>query len=251
MNNLGIIYYTDNRIGAPIIPICQKQLLKAKLPISSCSLKPIDFGDNIVLENRKRSYPTMVLQIIMALEACKSKYVFFCEHDVLYPESHFDFTPPKDNIFYYNNNVWRWHIKTGFAITYDRMLPLSVLCVNREFVLNHYKLRQEKIKEWKLDELRYKEPRWARKWGYEPGTKKKRRGGFTDDDFDIWTSKDPVVDIRHKRTFSSPKITLESFIHKPTNWIQIPFEEVPYWNLGDLFPKYRNEQKINKDHQVV
>ena len=229
-----IIYYTDNRIGKPILPLVQKYLLEVGLPIVSCSLKPIDFGKNIVLEGEVRSYPTMVRQIIMALEASTAKYVFFCEHDVLYSKSHFDFTPPTDDIFYYNDHVWRWRLWDNFAVTHERMLPLSSLCVNRELVLKHYKFREEKIKEFGWDKEKTREPRWVRRMGYEPGTKKKKRGGLTDDDFDTWHSKDPNVDIRHKWTFSSPKVTLDSFKHKPKNWQEIPVEEVPHWDLKKL-----------------
>lgn len=65
-----------------------------------------------------------------------------------------------------------------------------------------------------------------RKWGFEPGTKKKKRGGLTDDDFDIWYSKDPIIDIRHKGTFSPPKCTLESFKHAPKNWEEIDIKKL-------------------------
>lgn len=233
-NMKSIIYYTDNRIGEPIIPICQKQLLKSNLPIVSCSLKPINFGQNIVVEG-KRSYPTMVRQILTALEHSTSKYIFFCEHDVLYSPTHFDFIPDKDDIFYYNDNVWRWRLWDNKAIKYDRMLPLSCMCCNREFALEHYKMRQRKIEEWGLDHFRSREPRLARLWGYEPGTKKKRRGGLTNDDFETWTSKEPNIDIRHKWTFSSPKVTLESFKHKPKNWQEINIKDIKEWNLALLF----------------
>lgn len=232
MNN-GIIYYTDNRINGIIIETAKKHIKESELPITSVSLKPIDFGNNIVVEG-VRSYPTMVKQILTALENSTSKYIFFCEHDVLYHKSHFDFTPPKDNIFYYNDNVWRWYFGEDTAITYDRMLPLSCMCCNREFALEHYKMRQRKIEEWGLDHFRSREPRLARRWGYEPGTKKKKRGGLTDDDFDVWTSEYPVIDIRHKWSFSSPKIKLEDFKHQPNNWQEKKIEEINGWDLKKL-----------------
>ena len=179
----------------------------------------------------------MVKQILTCLENSTADYVFFCENDVLYPKSHFDFTPSKDNIFYYNSNVWRWWFKGDKVIRYDRMLPLSCMCCNRELALNHYKMRQQKIEEWGLDHFRSREPRLARLWGYEPGLKKKRRGGLTDDDFNTWSSDEPVIDIRHKWSFSSPKITLDSFKHKPSNWQEINIKDIKVWNLVSLFPR--------------
>ena len=96
-------------------------------------------------------------------------------------------------------------------------------------------MRQEKIYEWGLDKFRSREPRLARIWGYEPGTKKKRRGGFTDDDFETWSSEYPNIDIRHNRTFTSLKCTLESFKHPPINWQEIPVENIPGWDIKGLF----------------
>jgi len=231
----GVIFYTDSRIREPIKSVVMDLIKESGLPIVSCSLnKPLDFGKNIVFEGQ-RSYPTYIHQIRTALENHNAKYVFFCENDVLYPPSHFTFVPPKDDIFYYNENVWRWWIKIDTAITYDRMLPLSCMCANREFALEHYKSRERHIKKVGLDKFRSREPRWARLWGYEPGTKPRRRGGFSDDKFDTWRSEIPVIDIRHKGTFTSVKATIDSFKHKPKNWQEIPIDEIPGWNLRELF----------------
>ena len=233
----GIIFYTDSRIGEPTKSMVQNCILESGLPIVSVSLKPLEFGRNFVVEG-KRSYLTMLEQILVALKNSTSKYVFFCEHDVLYPKSHFDFMPPKDNIFYYNKNVWRWWIYYDHAIKYDKMLPLSCLCTNREFALNHYLLRKQKMEEWGLDRLRSREPRLVRTWGYEPGTKKIRQGGLTNDDFDTWSSEYPVIDLRHKNTLSNPKVDLKDFKHQPTGWQEIKISEIPGWDLKSLFNFY-------------
>lgn len=230
----GIIYYTDNRLGEPIFSVVQRLILASGLPIVSVSLKPIDFGKNIVL-NLSPGFVTMTKQIATALDASQSDCVFFCEHDVLYPMSHFDFTPPKDDIFYYNANVWRWKYPDNLAITYDRLISLSSLCVNREFALNHYKVRLAKIEEMNWDSDKRREPAWARIWGYEPGTKKIKRGGFSDDDFETWKSKEPIIDIRHGKTFSQSKVTQESFVHIPTNWRETTLDKMSGWDFKKMF----------------
>jgi len=236
--SVGGIYYTDNRIeNHPIIKICRDQVKKAfKGELVSASLRPIDLGKNVVLENRLRSYPTMVDQIVLALENLTTDYAYFLEHDVLYPTESFSFTPQEDNVFYYNQNVWRWRYGVDdIAIRYDGMLPLSCMCANREFALDHFHKRQDKIKEWGLDDIRSREPRKARIWGYEPALKSKRRGGFSDDLSGVWSSKVPTIDIRHGRTFSAPKITWDSFKHKPTGWEERPVKDVPGWDLKKMF----------------
>lgn len=230
----GIIYYTDNRLPEPIFSVTQKYIARSRLPIISISLQPIDFGRNIVI-NLKPSFITMMQQITKGLEESDADYVFFCEHDCLYPLSHFDFTPPKNTIFYYNANVWRWKYPDNVAIRYDRLISLSGLCVNRTFALSHYRMRLEKIKELHLESNGRREPLWARRWGYEPGTKKMKRGGFSDDDFQTWKSKDPMIDIRHGKTFSQSKVTLDSFIHPPTNWTEVTLDKIPGWDLKQVF----------------
>ena len=231
----GIIYYSDNRIGGPIIETPKTFIKASGLPIVSCTLKPTDLGKNIVLEGRLRSYPTMALQILTALEASTTKYIFFAEHDVLYHSSHFDFTPPRDDIYYYNIHNWRWAFGAKTAITYDELTSLSSLCCNRELAIKHYKYRLKLIKRWGLDKIRSREPRWARKFGYEPGTKKRRNGGVTNEEHIKHKAKFPNIDIRHSGTFSKPKITLDSFKRQPTNWREEKIENIPGWNLKELF----------------
>lgn len=225
----GIIFYTDNTIFEPVKSLVQDNLQKANLPIVTCSLLPIvDFGDKNIVLNLQPSFITYMTQIKTALEASTADYVFFCEHDVLYPLSHFDFTPERDDIFYYDSHVWRWLWGSDFAITYDRLISLSGLCVNRKLALDHYTRRLEAALTMP-QETNIREPSWARRWGYEPGTKKIRRGGFSDDDFETWKSEYPMIDIRHQGTISKTKVTLEDFKHPPTNWQQIPNTHIPGW----------------------
>ena len=121
------------------------------------------------------------------------------------------------------------------AITYDGLTSLSGLCCNRELAIRHYKYRLKMIEDWGLDKIRSREPRWARKFGYEPGTKKRRRGGITNEDHIKRRSEFPNIDVRHPGTFSAPKIALDKFKHEPTNWQEKPIEEIPYWDLRGLF----------------
>ena len=235
----GIIYYTDNRLEGGgfdhIVSTVRQSIASSGLPIVSCSLKPIDFGTNIVLEGRTRSYPTMAEQILLALEASTTKYVFFCEHDVVYHPCHFDYTPPTDDLYYYNVNNWRWLYPQDYLITYSGLTSLSSMCCNRELAVKHYRYRLQHIEELGLDKVRGREPRWARKFGYEPGTKPRRRGGITDEEHVKRRSELPNIDIRHSRTFSRPKVYLTEFKHQPSDWFQAKMDEIPGWNLKELF----------------
>jgi hypothetical protein len=69
--------------------------------------------------------------------------------------------------------------------------------------------------------------------GYEPG-KKRRRGGFMDEEISFWQSPYPLIDIRHKRTLTPPKVTLDSFRHPPKRWEETTFERIQGWEPCDF-----------------
>lgn len=237
----GAIYYTDNRPRRFILQACQEQISKAwKGKTISVSLSPINFGQNIVLESHTRSYPTMLTQIVMALETLDTDIVFFLEHDVLYHPSHFDFTPPKRDVYYYNLNNWRWGIMEDVAFTHDGQHSLSMLSCYRETALSHFQARLKYAKDQGWDPIRAREPRTAQIIGYEPGTKPVSRGGFSDETFDVWRSELPNIDIRHRHNFSSSKYHLSDFPQKPVNWQEKNIDELPYWKLRSMRDNWIN-----------
>lgn len=228
-----IIYYTHNILEERMFSIVQKQILKAGLPIVSVSLKPIDFGQNIVL-NLQPGVITMFQQILTGLEASDSDVVFCCEHDVLYHPSHFDFEPVRNDVFYYNVNVWRWLFPEDLAVTYGGTFSTSCLCVNRQLLINHYRLRLKIIEEKGFENGR--NPRWARIMGYEPG-KPKRRGGISDDICETWRSQYPNIDIRHKGVITHTKRSLKDFKNPPDpeTWKETTLDKIEGWHLKELF----------------
>jgi len=247
MKTKGCIFYTDLRPKKFILDYCRDRL-KENCPhkIVSVSLhQPIDLGENIVITDRQRSYPTMVYQIVTALEALDTDYVFFLEHDVLYHPSHFDFTPPREDIYFYNVNNFRWYVKEDFAITYDGLHSLSMMCVNRELALDHFKRRLAWIEETGMDKQRSREPRFGRVWGYEPGTKRTKNGGFSDEEFERWRSPMPNIDLRHRHCFSQPKTHKEDFKHVPPDFTEVPIDDIPYWPLRELYKDWFPRYKIN------
>ncbi|MDO8487690.1 MAG: glycosyltransferase family 2 protein, partial [bacterium] len=186
----GIIYYTDNQLDLKIAHAVQerlKQISETKhLPITSCSLKKMSFGvKNVHFPSLKRGYLTMFKQILAGLEHSKAEVVFFCEHDVLYQPSHFDFTPPDKDKFYYNENVWKVDPQTGLALHYD-CKQVSGICVYRETALKHYSKRVEMVQR----------NGFSMKMGFEPGTHH-RTERVDDLTSGSWKSPFPNIDIRH------------------------------------------------------
>ncbi len=103
-----LIFTTDNSVNKFIFSFCQKQILKESngIPIISISQKPIQFGENYCIGEIGRSWLSLYRQLLLGLQYVKTKYIIIAEHDVCYTSEHFDWTPPCDDVFYYNHNCW-------------------------------------------------------------------------------------------------------------------------------------------------
>lgn len=214
----GIVYYTDNRLDAKIMNRCQEQIKKSGLPIVSVSLKPIDFGDNIVLP-LKRGCLAMFKQILVGLEKIQTEAVFFCEHDVLYHPSHFKFRPSKKDVYYYNQNKWRLRLSDGHVVYHD-CKSLSQLCADRKFLIEHYKKRVALVEK----------NGFSRRMGFEPGThnRPERVDDFKSED---WRSEFPNIDIRHGRNLTESRWAVSEFkSRRIRGWKEA--DELPGWGKG-------------------
>ncbi len=202
----GIIFYTDNRLDPRISEKVINQLKTIELPIVSCSLEPINLGNNIVLP-LKRGYLTMFKQILTALEASEADIIFHCEHDCLYPKEHFDFTPPDDK-FYYDLNWWKIR-EDGLAVHWDAE-QVSGLCGYRKSLIDWYRKRIENFDADNFD--RKFEP-----MSYE---------GSVD-----WRSSVPYIDIRHRCNLTYNKWELKHFRKKETaiNFQTSIIDKIPGW----------------------
>jgi hypothetical protein len=212
----GILYYTDNLLKKEIADECCKYIEQSGLPITSVSLKPIDFGRNIVLP-LERSKLTMFKQMLVGLESMTEDIIFFCEHDVLYHKSHFDFIPEKKDVYYYNQNNWRIR-GDGLAVYFEHD-SASQLCAYRELLIPEYRERVRRI------ELN------GYSGGYEPGTRSIKRGGFSDNKSERWVSEYPNLDIRHNTNLTESRWSTDKFRDKRTcaNWTESIIDKIPGW----------------------
>lgn len=214
----GIVYYTDSRGDEEILESVRKQLLKQErknTAIVSVSLKELDFGQNYVLD-LERGYLTMFKQILKGLEELDTDVVYFCEHDVLYHPSHFNFIPPRKDTFYYNENVYKVNSDTGQALFYY-CKQTSGLVAYRTLLLEHYRKRVERVE---------KEGKYDRAIGFEPGTHSFPRGIDTVP-AEKFMSEFPNVDIRHHCNLT------------PSRWSKDQFRNQKYtegWTMTDEIP---------------
>lgn len=213
----GILFYTDNQLKLKIAHRVQKQLKKISqatgIPIVSVSLKRMTFGDNIRLR-LERGPVTMFKQIIAGLEKSTAEIIFMCEHDVLYHPSHFDFTPPRKDKFYYNQNWWKvW--PDGFVAHWDAN-QVSGLCAHREHLLAYYRNRLKEV-----------EKEFNR--SYEPG-------GRDSSQYEVWNSEYPNIDIRHENNITKSHRSPDDFRDKTgcVNWQETTVDAIPGWEKGDM-----------------
>lgn len=170
----------------------------------------------------------MFKQILAALEASKADIIYFCEADVLYHPSHFDFTPPERDVFYYNENVWKLDAKTGHALHYD-CRQVSGIAVYRETAVTHYRKRVEMVAK----------NGFSYAMGYEPGTHQ-RPERVDDTTAESFMSAFPIVDIRHEGNFSLTRWKKEQFrnLKYTKNWAESD-TEIPGWGkTADLVSKF-------------
>ncbi len=219
----GIIYFTDNqldeKIAKPVRDRLQQISQEDKIPIVSSSLKPMDFGiKNVKFPSLKRGYKAMFKQILGALENSSADIVYFCEHDVLYHPSHFDFEPIDKEIFYYNQNVWFLRTTDGHALHYD-VNQVSGICVYRQTAITHYKERLALVeqKEQELSEPEFN--KWVRHMGFEPFTHNRVQWNTTFK-HESWKSQFPNIDIKHGANLTGQRWTKEEYINQNLliNW---------------------------------
>ena len=170
------------------------------------------FGDKNIHLPLKRGYLTMFKQILAGLEASDADIIFFCEHDVLYHPSHFDFTPPLKSKIYYNQNFWRLRIEDGHALHYDAD-QVSGLCAYRKLLIKEYKKRVKYVAKHG----------YVRAMGFEPGTHGKRINV-------AWKSILPNIDIRHNHNLTKNRWSIDEFRNKAsaTNWTETD-TDIPGW----------------------
>jgi hypothetical protein len=230
----GLAYYTDGQLDPALAePVRARlsQIAAAKsLPIVTAALGPrLKLGiKNIIFPSLKRGHLTMFKQILAAVTHCPSEFVFFCEHDVLYHPSHFDFLPPRRDTFYYNTNVWQVRVPDGHAIYYF-CRKLSQMCCARELAIDHFtrKIALVEANGGKYDAA----------MGFEPGTRGINKGGIDDLPCADWRSLVCNVDLRHPGTLSKSKWSLADFRHLPDDVDWHEADEVPGWGtLADFLP---------------
>lgn len=219
-----IIYYSDSLLDKKIEEVCIRQLKKAAgdHPIISVTQKPLDLGTNICVGEIGRSWINLYKQLMIGCEAAKTKYVAMAESDCLYTAEFYNFVPPTDDTFYYNENVWfvQWggnhpELNGMYSCYWDNRYALSQLICDRELLLKSLYAR--------LDLLENHNDEVAKVSHGEPGLSRIRlaqniakqpRGHslapylsefLETEKLGVWRTVEPQLDIRGGWNFTGPK----------------------------------------------
>jgi glycosyltransferase involved in cell wall biosynthesis len=201
----GICYYSDNaldgtKLGEEVKNRLKKISKDKNIPITTACLKRSDLGvKNVCFPSMKRGIYTMFKQILASLENSKADIVYLCEADVIYDPSHFDFTPERDDIYYYNQNNWQLRVDDGFAVYFD-CKRVSQCCAYRDLLIKHYRKRLEMVEKYGF----------SSRMGYEPGSHN-RPERVDDVKSDIWVSPVPNIDLAHGKNVTSRKWRPQDF----------------------------------------
>ncbi len=112
MNDITILYYTSNTIPSHFAESVRARLLESSqfhyphIPIVSISQKPMDFGENVCVDEIGKSTLNLYRQVLIGARFARTPYVALCEDDCLYLPTHFYCHRPALDTFAYNQNKW-------------------------------------------------------------------------------------------------------------------------------------------------
>jgi hypothetical protein len=204
-----IVYFTDSRLEEGLDSAVRKQLLKAAngIPIISVSQKPIDFGKNICVGIKPRSYLSLYQQLLIGIKAAQPNTIIFsCEHDVFYNPEYFEFTPPRENRIFFNRNRYYWQRNSDCFYHAHGNRALSQGVGHKGAFLNYAREQVRKRKD---------------------NVPCLNKGAF-----DNFTSKYPNVDIRHGGNFSQSWVFVDEdqSKHEP-----LQTRKLDYWGNANDF----------------
>jgi glycosyltransferase involved in cell wall biosynthesis len=146
----GIIYFSDTDTDPHISSRVREQLVsitkQRNISVINISSDTKEFGiKRIGTLGLKPGAYLHLRQILSSLEASDSDIIYFCQDNVLYHTSHFDFVPSRKLAYYYNVNMSHLRdLNTSVSIANDQR-QISGLCAYRTTLLKHFEKRLTQI----------------------------------------------------------------------------------------------------------
>jgi hypothetical protein len=225
MIDLTILYYTANVLKDPFATKVRDTLFQAKgdYPLISISRKPMDFGQNIVVDF-PHAYLSIYKQILVGAKAATTEFVALAEDDCLYSKEHFQSFRPGGDEFAYDMARWSiysWSNPPIFSLKYRR--SNSTLIAPRKLLIEALEERFAKYPdESKIDIRVFGEPgRYEKELGV---TVRKSRE---------FSSACPCI------TFSHPEAIGYEYLGNRKKLGELKAFDVPFWGTAEnIIKKY-------------
>lgn len=145
---ITVLYYSSNKVAEDIQRVVLNNIRGMKNPVVSVTQKPVDLGKNICIGEVGSSWLNLYKQLKIAAEAAETEYVAMAEDDCLYTQEHYDWIPPRNDTFYYNENVWfvQWggnhpELNGMYSNYWTDRKALSQLVCSRDILLKDIELK--------------------------------------------------------------------------------------------------------------
>lgn len=132
-DDITVVYYSANRVPEAFAATIRAQIAQSAkgLPIISVTHRPIDFGDNYVVDFPYH-HLSIYKQALLGAQYAKTKYLALTEDDVLYSPAHFKYRPQQAKFAY---NIAYWGLYTWTkppVLSWKGRRNLSQLICERE-----------------------------------------------------------------------------------------------------------------------
>lgn len=229
MKDLTILYVTANEISDYFARNTRNKLRLAigNAPIVSVSKKTMDFGTNIVCDN-VRSHVGIYRDALIGAKKIKTKYMAFCEDDILYSPAHFTYRPKK-RAFAYNSNCWSiytWVKPALFTYKGPRRNNSTLIC-ETELYIETMEERFSKYKDVPESEINLST--WAEPGRYEGNN------GLTIRETEFFAPNPPNIMFSHKKGLSFDNLGTRKRLG------DVRATDIPFWGFADDIMKLYEE----------
>lgn len=216
--DLTVVYLTANKLSDHFAGNIREQLVKSigDYPLISVSKKPIDFGENIVVDT-PISHFNIYRDALTGIKAAKTKYIAIAEDDTLYVPQHFN-NRSSPGVFAYNTVCWSLYTWSKTPIySYSERVNHNVLICERDLYIEAI---EERFNKWS-DDSKINRANWA-----EPG-KYEKHLGVTQRQTELFYTDPACIMFTHPEGLSHEGLGTRKRL------APIRALEIPYWGRAE------------------
>lgn len=217
-SDLTIVYYTANVAPKRFSETIREQIMDAAsgVPIVSVSHKPINFGQNIIVD-LPRHHLSIYRQAIIGARMATTKYIALCEDDILYSSEHFKHRPQVGR-FAYNLGYWGIYTWSDPPIfSWKGRRNLSQLICERELFI---RAMEERFLRWP-DDSKINLGIWA-----EPGKYERQLDVSIQETEEFWTNP-PNIMFSHETALAYENLGTRKRVG------ELRATEIPSWGRAE------------------